>query len=53
MFLRSIEIFVNELISKRDYEKVRLVVLEKIRIYELLKRFLVVINFSIIRGVFF
>lgn len=52
MFLRSTEILANELISKRDYEKVRLAASEKIRIHELPKRFLVAINLSTIRGVF-
>lgn len=37
MFLRNIVILANELISKTDYEKVRLSVSEKIRINEMPK----------------
>ena len=52
MFLRSIVILANELISKIDYEKVRLTVSEKIRIHEMPKQLLVAINLSPIREIF-
>lgn len=52
MFLRKRVILANELISKIDYEKVRLAVSEKIRIHEMSKQFLVAINLSPIRGIF-
>lgn len=51
-FLRNILILANELISKIDYEKVRLTVSEKIRIHEMPKQFLVAINLSPIREIF-
>lgn len=52
MFLRNTVILANELISKIDYEKVRLVVSGKIRIPEMPKHFLVAINLRPIRGIF-
>ena len=52
MFLRNIVILANELISKIDYEKVRLTVSEKIRIHEMPKQFLVAINLSPSREIF-
>lgn len=53
MFLRNTVILSNELISKIDYEKVRLAVSGKIRIHEMPKQFLVAINLSPIKRIFF
>lgn len=52
MFFRNRVILANELISKIDYEKVRLTVSGKIRIHEMPKQFLAAINLSPIRGIF-
>lgn len=52
MFLRNTLILANELMSKIDYEKVRLTVSEKNRIHERSKHFLVAINLSPIRRIF-